>query len=1227
MKINNLNTVDIIRDLEKQFLSVSRKMESAIKENLKNIDNIETNLLKAVENQGSLENKEKAVEAKYERLINSNDADLDRKIREVENEYNNSVREINSKISALKKGVDNEYYLATSYLKKINEFVEMCQKFLRGEEKTRIGNRYAIRWDKSDNDYEKFERKADRLYDKLFERAELPIDDVEIAIANETKRIIDSRNKGFFKSLMDNAPYCAMGNIALIMKNLYAYQRRTNEELSKERIANKCKESTERIAALTKQGCELTSKKVYDIDELRAKYSDKKHKELGPQRVRELATVKAQHKEMLEKLNSEAAKRKEENSISFIRNKNKIKNELISWLDDNFSIEYINTLEQYRSHISDHSDTEDYTEVVTDNHYVRLGKIELNYQSSQLNINSELVSWITEYYEEMNFDGVISIPFIIDFTNFSNMQLKCRNSQDNAIVQTIRSMTLHFFGDIKAGNIHFTFIDHSAQGSTFAPFMQFIADNPTSKAIINQSTCATSEHSDDAVSVLENACMDINKNRYVKNYANIIEYNTESAPNTLPINIIFVMDYAASISPQALQKIDGLTKHSKRCGFHFIFVGESARQNGNSLGLPPINMTPNDIGVKSDSVKDEERLVLKHIGSYDFSIDGTSAFISFDRMYSDSKLEKMAPQMAEILNKSGRIVVPMNKINKTTTAKDIGENISIPFALVGANNIKSLTFGDSYSKHAVITGLPRAGKSNLIHILLLKALETYTPDELQIYLLDYKMGVEAYEYSRYRLPHFAVISTTHNITFGKNTLMDIEAIMLERTSVFNSYGCTEFGQYHKKRKKDPDMPSAPRILVIIDELHRLFEKAENAKFFGDKLDNFIRTSSSYGIHFIFSSQFGSDVAKIKSETSSESDSALNMITAAIVFKSDAQTEKIILGEESKEVQFFQNSDSGLAIYAQDRANPRDNIRVMVGKRDVEEEDRRLQMLQLKYKDTECKTRVNAAELDNRIGNPVYELMTENAIYASKKPEFIHGNVTIGENLDTDIEGNINFNGNMAVIGENNEIARAFFGTMMTSILCEGICNKRPIKVKFIELTERIKPVYAKLDAMYILCDKLSDNVLEYFNCVQTEEAEESAISAVNQSDADGTEVYFFVYGATGETAGLLNNLIQATMDNKRIHVIVWSGTYSVFEECVDIEYHKYLNHRIVFGTDSKDTKKLVNKEVDLKEADYALYRNIKSPESAREYSAFMMKNSVFQEKLAARLKSYVTENN
>ena len=145
---------------------------------------------------------------------------------------------------------------------------------------------------------------------------------------------------------------------------------------------------------------------------------------------------------------------------------------------------------------------------------------------------------------------------------------------------------------------------------------------------------------------------------------------------------------------------------------------------------------------------------------------------------------------------------------------------------------------------AFIIGKPGTGKSSLLHTIILNASYLYSPDQLQMYLVDMS-GVEFQFYASSRLPQARIVAPQAEREFALCVLDLVEAEAARREKLFFENGVKDFS----------NSTGLPRILLIIDEFQVFFELDDDictrAK---DAIDRIVKKYRKFGINLILATQ-------------------------------------------------------------------------------------------------------------------------------------------------------------------------------------------------------------------------------------------------------------------------------------------------------------------------------------------------------------------------------------
>lgn len=174
-----------------------------------------------------------------------------------------------------------------------------------------------------------------------------------------------------------------------------------------------------------------------------------------------------------------------------------------------------------------------------------------------------------------------------------------------------------------------------------------------------------------------------------------------------------------------------------------------------------------------------------------------------------------------------------------------------------------VVIGDA-SPHALIGGPSGSGKTNFLYALLGSLAARYTPDELALYLLDFKEGVSFAGLAPGRkdaswLPHARLVGVNVNTDreFGLALLRFLADELRRRSAAAKEHEVTNLADL---READPG-GHWPRIVAVIDEFQYLFAGRDQVTATATQLlEDIARRGRSQGIHLVLASQ---DVAGIE----------------------------------------------------------------------------------------------------------------------------------------------------------------------------------------------------------------------------------------------------------------------------------------------------------------------------------------------------------------------------
>ncbi|WP_083972027.1 FtsK/SpoIIIE domain-containing protein [Actinoplanes awajinensis] len=170
-----------------------------------------------------------------------------------------------------------------------------------------------------------------------------------------------------------------------------------------------------------------------------------------------------------------------------------------------------------------------------------------------------------------------------------------------------------------------------------------------------------------------------------------------------------------------------------------------------------------------------------------------------------------------------------------------------------------LRFND-LTPHWMVGGRSGAGKTAFLINVLYGLGTRYSPDELALYLLDFKEGVSFAEFvptqrDRTWLPHARAVGVESDREYGLAVLRELDAEMGRRSMAYKRAGVARFADLRVVAAEEGRGRPLPRVLCVIDEFQVLLAGNDpTAAEAVSLLESLARKGRSYGIHLVLASQ-------------------------------------------------------------------------------------------------------------------------------------------------------------------------------------------------------------------------------------------------------------------------------------------------------------------------------------------------------------------------------------
>lgn len=182
------------------------------------------------------------------------------------------------------------------------------------------------------------------------------------------------------------------------------------------------------------------------------------------------------------------------------------------------------------------------------------------------------------------------------------------------------------------------------------------------------------------------------------------------------------------------------------------------------------------------------------------------------------------------------------------------DSITVPIGK-SSNTEVNFTMDMVSHVHSFIIGRSGSGKSVFLHNIMGSAILKYAPEDLQLYLLDFKLG--GVEFNRYKgikhVKSLLVDNSDQQITL--EILRELRERMVERGRQLRDCGVNNLVEYNKQNPN----ATMPQILLVVDECHEMFRVGSDiprtvSNEISEIITKIAKEGRSQGVHLILATQ-------------------------------------------------------------------------------------------------------------------------------------------------------------------------------------------------------------------------------------------------------------------------------------------------------------------------------------------------------------------------------------
>ncbi|SHN44603.1 FtsK/SpoIIIE domain-containing protein [Cryptosporangium aurantiacum] len=236
--------------------------------------------------------------------------------------------------------------------------------------------------------------------------------------------------------------------------------------------------------------------------------------------------------------------------------------------------------------------------------------------------------------------------------------------------------------------------------------------------------------------------------------------------------------------------------------------------------------------------------------------------------------------------------------------------------------------------NVLIGGASGQGKSNLLLVLLHSIAASYSPDEVAMFLLDFKDGLEFDRLGPrpgrpWHLPHARVLGLEGDRAFGLAVLRYLDGEFRRRAEQFRLAGANDLAGYRTLRPNE----TVPRLLLVIDEFQVLVAEDDDiARASIVILETLARRGRAVGVHLVLASQTLSGIETLVTKERS----IFGQFPWRVSLKTEASESEAVLGRQNTEA--AQLRFRGEIVFNREYGDPAHNRRGVVAYADEQRLD-------------------------------------------------------------------------------------------------------------------------------------------------------------------------------------------------------------------------------------------------------------------------------------------------
>jgi len=324
----------------------------------------------------------------------------------------------------------------------------------------------------------------------------------------------------------------------------------------------------------------------------------------------------------------------------------------------------------------------------------------------------------------------------------------------------------------------------------------------------------------------------------LEHHDSVIEYNAEvDDSKKIDRKVIVFIGWPKAFKGKDAEFVNRIITNYERYGVSFVSVSiKNEVEKEENFGISEY-LSENIIHINMSNTDTTLSYGNKQLGKF--------AWYTFKHNLADSFVESLKEHTVQ-KNEVGNEYTKRYSLDNMPEYTRGNKSINLPFGVNGKDEAKSISF-DNENFASFLMGASGSGKSTLIHTLITGIINNYHPDDVELWLADFKMS-EFAQYINPRPPHIKYILLDESKELVYDLIDKLTDIMMKRQRFFMN---------NKELKKVENVPSStymPIIFVMFDEFSIMSQAVSESEAYKLKLQNLLAKGRALGIKFLFASQ-------------------------------------------------------------------------------------------------------------------------------------------------------------------------------------------------------------------------------------------------------------------------------------------------------------------------------------------------------------------------------------